>query len=78
MNRYTIVDEEMLRNMVQDSRNVSMVITSLVTDVSRMFYEASLLNLSISNWDTSSVTDMSEMFSVTISFNQDISDWDVG
>jgi len=59
--------------------------TSLITDMSGLFYDDSSypydyynnFNSDISNWDVSSVTDMSRLFSGAISFNGNISDWDV-
>ncbi|PPE05677.1 BspA family leucine-rich repeat surface protein [Mesoplasma corruscae] len=49
---------------------------SKVTNMSRMFENASNFNGDISNWDTSKVTDMSYMFNNASSFNYDISNWD--
>ena len=45
--------------------------TSLITDMSELFYYEQTFNDEISNWDVSSVTDMSYMFYGT-NFNQDI------
>jgi len=50
--------------------------TSSVTDMSRMFYEATQFNSDISAWDTSSVTDMRAMFWKARSLQQDLSAWD--
>jgi len=50
---------------------------SNVTDMSGLFYNASLFNGDISSWDVSNVTDMSGMFYNATSFNGDISVWDV-
>ena len=50
---------------------------SSVTDMSYMFYGASLFNQDIGNWDVSSVTDLGGMFNRAPSFNQDIGNWDV-
>merc|ERR1711918_82967 len=44
---------------------------------SHMFYEASLFNQDISQWNVSNVTDMRHMFFGASSFNQDISQWNV-
>ena len=51
--------------------------TSLITNMSELFFVFENFNQDISDWDVSSVTDMSYMFASAQSFNQDISDWDV-
>jgi len=51
--------------------------TSLITDMSSMFFEIDNFNQDISDWDVSSVDTMNSMFLYAESFNQDISDWDV-
>ena len=48
---------------------------SQVTDMSRMFQDASKFNGDLSTWNTSSVTDMSRMFSSASAFNGDLSGW---
>ena len=50
--------------------------TSLITNMSYLFYNNQTFNGNISGWDVSSVTNMSYMFGYT-DFNQDISGWDV-
>ena len=51
--------------------------TSLITNMSSLFYEESTFNGDISDWDVSSVTTMYALFESATSFNGDISDWDV-
>ena len=51
--------------------------TSLISNMSELFYDNGTFNGDISDWDVSSVTDMGYMFEDATSFNQDISDWDV-
>ena len=50
---------------------------SSVTNMSRMFYDATAFNGNLSAWDVSSVTDMSGMFWGTYSFDQPLNNWDV-
>lgn len=50
---------------------------SVVTDMSYMFYDASVFNGAIGNWDVSNVTNMNGMFSQATTFNGDLSNWDV-
>ena len=48
-----------------------------VTDMSRMFQDASNFNGDISGWDTSNITNMFAMFKDASAFNQAIGSWDV-
>ena len=85
---YTVVDNAMLYEMVENEEDVTKVITTLVTDMYRLF-EGRNFNQDISSWDVSNVTDMKRMFfyncgtgddcdcGPTTKFNQDISSWDV-
>ena len=78
---YTVVDEAMLREMVENEQDVTKLATTKVTDMKFMFYENSTFNQPIGNWDVSNVTNMAYMFrdnSPTGStFNQPIGNWDV-
>ena len=67
----------MLYTMVANDEDVTKVITTNVTDMSKMFYD-SQFNGGISNWDVSNVTNMEGMFIANKIFNQDIGSWDVG
>ena len=60
--------------------NLNDIDTSEITDMSFLFKEFRLYNLSkldISKWDVSKVTDTRFMFSRCESFNSDLSKWDV-
>ena len=48
-----------------------------VTDMSGMFYKATVFDGDLSSWDVSSVTDMSEMFREAVTFNQPLNSWNV-
>ena len=51
--------------------------TSLITDMSGLFFNSYSFNGDISDWDVSNVTDMSYMFSNNHDFNQNLLGWDV-
>jgi len=51
--------------------------TSNVTDMSRMFYDASSFNQPLNKWNVSNVTDMESMFHWATSFNQPLNDWNM-
>ena len=51
------------------------IVTTLMTDMSRMFDDASVFNKEIGSWDTSNVTNMFRMFANAHAFNQPIGSW---
>jgi surface protein len=73
---YEVVDRARLIQYRDQGKDLTKVCTSLVTDMSNLFY-GKLFNQAIGNWDVSSVTNMASMFFESI-FNQDISNWNVG
>ena len=73
---YKVVNEDQLREMIENNLDISSVVTSKVTNMSNLFFN-SQFNGDISNWDVSNVINMARMFSGNTSFNQDISSWDV-
>ena len=50
---------------------------SLITDMSKLFYDREDFNEDISDWDVSNVTNMSKMFNACYEFNQPLNNWDV-
>ncbi|MGM0580778.1 MAG: BspA family leucine-rich repeat surface protein [Bacteroidota bacterium] len=50
---------------------------SAVTNLSRMFEQATSFNGAIGTWDVSTITDMTYMLRYCSAFNQDISSWNV-
>ena len=73
---YTVVDEATLRDMISTDEDVTCICTSKVTDMSRMFLNATAFNQNIGSWDTAAVTNMRAMFEIASTFNGDISSWD--
>jgi surface protein len=51
--------------------------TSNVTDMSHMFYYATIFNQPLNNWDTSNVINMKKMFNSAKDFNQNLNSWNV-
>ena len=74
---YTVVNRTRLRKMIANKEDVTKVVTTRVTDMSKLFNNDINFNQPIGNWDVSNVTDMSYMFNDAFSFNQPIGNWDV-
>ena len=70
---YTAVDNTTLKSMADNSKDLTKVVTSLVTNMTYLFDRKETFNQDIGSWDVSNVTDMSGMFDKARSFNQDIS-----
>ena len=72
---FTIGDRSYIESWLNQDKNLNQLCTSLLTDMSYMFYDLPF-DGDISSWDVSSVTDMSYMFHRS-EFNGDLSNWDV-
>jgi surface protein len=76
--QYEAVDRNLLIQRVNQNADLTKVCTSLVTDMSGLFYDKTTFNQNISNWDVSNVVNMRDMFYGAAVFNQAIGVWDVG
>lgn len=65
---------ESCRNLNSPS-NMGTWNTTTVTNMTFMFYDATVFNQDIGAWNTSAVTNMNTMFSEALAFNQDIGSW---
>tara|TARA_B100001093_G_scaffold47714_1_gene40538 strand:+ start:1389 stop:3575 length:2187 start_codon:yes stop_codon:yes gene_type:complete len=74
---YTVVDEAMLEQMVENEADITVVCTTRVSNMLNMFAGNNSFNQDIGNWDVSNVTNMGGLFSAAESFNQPIGNWDV-
>ena len=74
---YTVVNEEMLREMLANEEDLTKIVTSKVTNMSLLFYGAETFNQAIGNWDLSKVTTVHSMFYGATSFNQNLGNWNV-
>lgn len=57
--------------------DLNFIDTSLITDMSMLFFYINIENIKIDQWDTSNVTNMLSMFMGSINFKCDLSGWDV-
>ena len=79
---YTVVDRDMLDQVIDNNGDITVVCTSKITEMNYLFmcHDDFNHNQPIGNWDVSNVTNMGGMFygeCETNIFNQDISQWDV-
>ena len=76
---YTIAaDKAALVAAIRAGKDMSLYITTKVTDMSALFKDKHRFDDDISSWDVSQVIHMRDMFSGANAFNQDISKWNVG
>ena len=69
---------------IADNSNISslrnqgnFVVTTLVTDMSSLFYSYDYNQVFVDTWDVSNVTTMESMFEQAVNFNKHIGSWDV-
>ena len=71
--------QELINNKIYDFNCID---TSLISDMSKLFYNKIFnninnINFDVSGWDVSNVTNMSEMFNSCYNFDCDLSKWNV-
>lgn len=78
---YEVVDNGLLRQRLEEGKDLSKVCTSLVTSMMDLFDGFPNFNQPIGNWDVSNVVNMKGMFkdeqTTSSKFNQSIEFWDV-
>ena len=74
---YTVVDEAMLRAMVENEQDVTKLATTKVTDMEHMFAYDSFFQPTYWNWDVSNVTDMNVCLMMLMLSTNPLVDWDV-
>ena len=62
---------------LQKYGNISLWDTSLITDMSNLFFWKPRFNGNVSKWDVSNVTNMNCMFYACEDFNQSLNNWNV-
>ena len=67
---YLVVDRRMLDELIAEKQDITRVVTSKVTDMSRLFRNWRDFNQDIGSWDVSQVTNMSGTFMFCDVFNQ--------
>lgn len=68
--------EQELRTQGPDA-DLNLIDTSLITDMSELFWTFDIGNIKIDEWDVSKVTNMQNMFYMCTKFDGNISKWDV-
>jgi len=74
---YTAVDNTTLKEIVDNDKDVTKIVTTLVTDLKELFKNKKEFNQDIGNWDVSKVEAeyMKQMFMNATLFNQDLTKW---
>jgi surface protein len=74
---YTVVDEDTLKQMINNGDDLSRVCTTKIRNGYRLFISRPDFNGDISKWDVSNVENMERMFLENFYINQDLSSWNV-
>lgn len=68
--------EQQLKEQGPDA-DLNFIDTSLITDMSELFWLTTIRNIKIDQWNTRNVTNMQTMFYMCHNFDCNISKWDV-
>ena len=71
----SIIEQELKRQ--GPDADLNFIDTSLITDMSELFWLTTIRNIKIDEWDVSKVTNMQNMFYMCTKFDGNISKWDV-
>lgn len=74
---YEAVDSSLLAKRLDEGANLTILCTSLVTDMGMLFLGMTEFNQDIGSWDVSNVNSLWGTFWAAASFDQDIGNWDV-
>ncbi len=76
--------KEQLQSIIKDElarqgydADLNFIDTSLITDMSELFWLTNIRNIKIDQWNTRNVTNMQNMFYMCTKFDGNISKWDV-
>ena len=72
---YKVVDSAGLIDAIANGIDLSLVVTTKVTNMDFIFRDRYDFNEDITSWDTSNVTSMKSIFANAIAFNQNIGNW---
>jgi surface protein len=78
---FIVVDRDMLLVAINNGEDVSHMVTTKVSDMSRLFVGNTFKDVDLSRWDTSNVTNMAYMFHKVMVYGQNVTNnlnsWDV-
>ena len=77
---FTKRTEQQLRDLINNDINdveIELTCTSGITNMYRLFFQKTLFNQNLNNWDVKDVTNMNGMFAFNSNFNGNIENWNV-